>query len=214
MADIRAHCPTCGKEMVVSEFARSVVCRACNASVTLGGSSSEKSKAAPELKFRSIERASSQAPDAKLGPNLKETAENIRQRTEKGDTGSRDWRNHPAASWVVFMLLGGLTGWMRYGNCLPPDYLEMMKSYGPYVALVLHVLITVRAFEDSILNGALCVLLPPYAYYYLFITSDFFMLRAVVAGFMAGIGLDTFIVVKAQSIAVYQAVTTWIGSGG
>lgn len=226
MADIQTRCPTCGKEMVVSEFAQSVVCRTCQASITIASgsaagvataskSASEKAKGAPDLKFRSIERTGSRMPEAVVASqDLKDAAENVRKRREGSHTGSRDWTNHPAFSWCVFILLGGVMGWMRYGTSLPVEYLDMMTSYGPYLALVLHVLITVRAFEDSILNGALCLLLPPYAYYYLFIISDYFMLRAVVAGCLAGIGWDTFIVVKAQSIAIYQTITTWIASGG
>jgi len=71
-----------------------------------------------------------------------------------------------------------------------------------------------RAFEDSVLQGAMCVLLPPYAFYYLFAFCDLFVLRGLYLGVLAGVGLDTFVVVRELAIAVNRSVTTWIMSGG
>ena len=62
--------------------------------------------------------------------------------------------------------------------------------------------------------GILALLVPCYSFYWLFIVSDAFLIRAIVAGLFVGIGLD--------SLAFYQQfinehagqVRDWIASGG
>jgi len=46
--------------------------------------------------------------------------------------------------------------------------------------IFLYVVILLRAMKDQVFHGILCLVLPPYALYYLFAVSDEFLLRAAV----------------------------------
>lgn len=109
-------------------------------------------------------------------------------------------------SWVVFVVLGALMYYLRYEGGLNRNHVQQLITIGPYVLLVLHVKLVLMAFQDAIFQGILSLLVPLYSFYWLFLVSDAFLLRAIVAGLCVGIGMD--------SLAFYQAWFTSLTSGG
>jgi len=120
----------------------------------------------------------------------------------------------PVLSWIVFVLIGGAMGYLRYGNYLPPDQLALFAKYGPWIVIAIHVIVTLMAFSDTVFQGILCLLIPFYSFYYLFFVSDAFMIRAVAAGLLVGIAQDSILVFQREANRIITAVNQWISAGG
>jgi len=120
----------------------------------------------------------------------------------------------PILSWIVFVLLGGAMGYLRYGHGLPPEYVDLFATYGPWIVIAIHVGVVLMAFSDSVFQGILCLLIPFYSLYYLFLVSDAFMIRAVAAGLLVGIAQDSMLVFQRESSRIIEWVNAWIAGGG
>lgn len=117
-------------------------------------------------------------------------------------------------SWVMFIVLGGTMGFLRYGNILTTDQLDLAARYGPFVLLALHVVIILMAFKDSVFQGILCLLIPGYTLYYVLLLSDSFYMRALTAALLIGLGQDSALYYKDVATETFEAVSAWIESGG
>lgn len=218
MADVTVVCSGCGVKVVASEFADSVACRSCGkvtpvrapAGDPMAGSVGTDGVAKPAgMKLRDgVARGVPLKPSAIIEEMVKRVQARAGGRQRR--TNHAECANHPLVAWGVFLVLGGLCAWARFGNLLPPVYQDMLKTWGPVAALFFHVVVLFKAFDDSVFYGSLCLLLPPYTFYYLFAICDIFVLRALYMGVLAGVGMDTFFAVKRLSIEVYIAVSSWI----
>ena len=90
----------------------------------------------------------------------------------------------------------------------------MLNRYGPYALLVLHVTLVLMAFQDAMFQGILCLLVPLYSFYWLFMVTDLFMMRAVTAGILVGVGMDSVAFYQDLLNDTYRVVSKWIRSGG
>jgi len=131
----------------------------------------------------------------------------------KGSRRARRVSCHLSA-WIVFVVLGCVMGALRYGGILSSSQIAILKRYAPLVFAVLHVLIVVKIFRDSVFSGILCLLVPPYTYYHLFVFSDDFLMRAIFAGILVGIGVDSLEIFHLKSIQIFNSVNAWIHSPG
>jgi hypothetical protein len=121
---------------------------------------------------------------------------------------------HCIGSWVLFIVLGTAMGFLRYGGILPPQHFQMLTEYGPYVVLFVHAVVVLIAFKDGIFQGILCLLIPMYSFYYLFMVTDQFYFRAIVAGLLVGIGIDSAVFFQGKFLQLAEEVRRWIASGG
>ncbi|MDA0577428.1 MAG: hypothetical protein O3B24_04950 [Verrucomicrobia bacterium] len=117
-------------------------------------------------------------------------------------------------SWIIFLLLGGLMWHLRYNNGLSQANIDLLIKLGPYAVLVLHITLILMAFQDSVYQGILCLLVPAYSFYWLFLVSDAFLLRAIVAGLLVGIGQDSIAFYNNWFNAIVEVGKNWIASGG
>lgn len=117
-------------------------------------------------------------------------------------------------SWLVFVLLGAAMGFLRYGGKIGASELDIMFQYGPWLMLVVHIVLVLMAFQDSVYDGILSLLIPLYSFYWLFVVSDAFLLRAVVAGLLAGVGQDSLAFYQEHFGTIIRVGKDWIQSGG
>lgn len=212
MADIRLKCVNCGKEVAVSEFAKTD-----NLRCTCGG----------KLQ-RPVEAQATVAKPKHGGLSLKSdeqlATENVAvqdpeewrfTRQTKKDGKIQQQRNTPLIiSWLLFLGLGGALGYARYvPNSMPASYLIFLKDYGIAAFAVLYVTIILRAFRDTVFQGLLC-LIPLYPFYYIILICDDFYLRAIVAGTMVGVGWDSLMVINREAQIWITWVQAWIAHGG
>jgi DNA-directed RNA polymerase subunit M/transcription elongation factor TFIIS len=213
MADIDIQCQKCGNIVTVSEFAdhSAIACRKCGGKLQKQASSLSKSH--HTVKVLTLEEAAAAVTD-KHEPPDKEWQFYKHLHKEDLSGQSTLFSAHHLGSWLVFLVLGGLAGWLRYGGFLGPTELAVMKKYAPVILLVLHIVIILAAFKSSMFQGILGLMIPPYPYYFLFAVSDEFYLRAFAGGVLVGIGQDGFVFVSKYGVFIYNLVTQWIASGG
>ena len=121
---------------------------------------------------------------------------------------------HHMISWAVFILLGSAMAYLRYGGKTSEATLEQIKTFAPFVVLLIYVIIVLQAFKDAVSQGIITFLLPPYAFYYLFLVSDNFYMRAVVGAILIAMGEDAVMTYKDVAIDVFGHVNHWLRTIG
>jgi hypothetical protein len=76
------------------------------------------------------------------------------------------------------------------------------------------VLIILKAFEDQVFQGILCLLVPLYSLYYAFGVMDSLYVRALIAAVLIGIGQDAAEVSQLKAFDAIEFVRRWIAKGG
>lgn len=214
MADLELTCLECGKTLSVSEFVddRALVCRSCGARLERpAGGSAQKPKA--QRKLSATGRPREDAAEAEQ----EEKAEADRVWTGKKELSKKDMKArvvHHRYALALFIVLGGLMAYLRYGGGLPPDMLAREREYAMYGLLGLHVAIILKAFEDNVFQGILCLLIPFYSVYYIAAESDSLYLKAIIGAVAIGIGQDGAAALQVEFFEMCKSVNDWIGSGG
>ncbi len=212
MPDENVTCGQCGKSVRVSEYAlgASVKCPAC------GG-----------LLLRATQRPTGETDKPKL--TLKKT-EPTPERLP-GERSDDEWRYYETMAstqdvkppslkpvrlilaWLILLLVGGLMWALRYGDVVPV-VTPYLQDYGPYAIILFHIGVTLMAFKDDVFQGILCLLVPCYWAFYLFLYADAFIVRALVAGCLVGIAEDSYYFYNDVAARVYDTVNAWLASGG
>lgn len=213
MADIEVRCESCGASIKISEYADlSVVqCRKCRNSLKT------ESQVVPKAAIRVRKRAAGDRQPAPLvdrPPSETVNAAAVPAGSKPLLPKRKGANMHMVAAWAIFAVLALATGLLRYGNLLSPAQLDLFARISPFVFIFFHLLIVVKAFEDSVFNGILCLIVPFYSLYYLFMTCDSFYLRAVVAGTLVGIGQDSAAAILAFTGEIFSKINHFIQSGG
>jgi len=211
MADITVTCQSCGKGFTISEFAdlAQVACPACGKPVK---APQQEDSGKPRLSLRKDSPAGA-SPERVAADRPAVPADVVPAGTRLQLPTGRRGLSHVAVGWIVFLALGAVMGAVRYGGFVSADTLALIRDYGWCLALAVHVFIVWKAFEDAVFYGLLCLLVPFFSLYYLFLISDRFLLRAVVAGMLVGIGQDTANVVQKTATETINAVSGWIERG-
>lgn len=210
MADITLKCDRCGKTVAVSEFANydTLFCRHCGSHLGRPLPPSSGSERTYTLK-----PPMAQHPEGSPLPVSGETPPTVRRPSMK----RRRLRfSHVTASWLLFAVLGGGLAWVRYGGGPAPQWLRdgLRPPMGPLIIFGFHLLIILRAFKESFFSGILCLLIPFYSFYYLFLVTDAFYLRALCAAWLVGAGHDAAVFCQEWCLRGVRAAQDFIASGG
>lgn len=231
MADKEVVCPSCRTKVTLSEFVdmSMVNCLKCNNPLLDKSTAEEKpvqeEPKQPARKLRMAVRepatkpASSQlfAPPGEESPaedTSSHASGKVVAKVEKKAVPHKLFSWHTVLPWLLFILLGGITGTLRYAKFVPSDITGYLTKAAPYVMLIIYILVILRAFKDSVFAGILCILIPPYALYYLFLVSDDFWMRAFAAGLLVGTGQDAGVFYAEYTSKVMSSIEEWIRSGG
>ena len=212
MADIQIKCPQCGAAVGVSEYAdRSALrCRACGAPLDESGAANQPERSRLRLKQQAqppVMQPDSAAGGAAAGWRYARITAHAQPRRRLRIT-------QHILSWLLFVVVAAVMWYLRYGGGLNTPQLAWMAHWGPYLLLVVHVMVVLRAFKDAIFQGILCLLVPLYSLVYLFLICDYFFMRAIVAGLLVGIGMDSLQFYEHVWTRTVNAVNAWIESGG
>ena len=210
MADIDIQCPECKSITSVSEFASeaSVKCGSCGHKLEQPDNVNQYDRK-PKIGLKR-KRDTSTGEAGESAPGFLQTMKPPERRKAKSE-----WRaSQHIVAWLLFILIGCAAGFARYGNYVDKDILGVVAQYAPLVVIAFHVLTVLKAFQDSVFQGILCLLVPFYSLFYLFVMSDDFYLRGVFAGLLVGIAQDSYFFFQAQASNIYNSVTAWIASGG
>ncbi|HAS83193.1 MAG TPA: hypothetical protein DCS43_11115 [Verrucomicrobia bacterium] len=125
---------------------------------------------------------------------------------------------------LLFVTLGCLTGFLRYGlefELPGSEYLEpaekiidMVLGFAWAGILALNILVVVKAMADNMFQGVLCLIVPGWSVFYLLFISDNFYLRAIVFGCLIGVGQDGSIQIYEQAEKAMVRINDFINTGG
>ncbi|MEI6563158.1 MAG: hypothetical protein WCO42_02485 [bacterium] len=225
MADIILSCPQCGNAVTVSEFvsAESITCLKCKAQIQIPARQPTDPAATPKLRL-----AVSKPPDppsvaspAQPGKSRKAKTmaeSDVRKYLPKG--GKRRARARTVSTfeikvlpWLFFFLLLVILGWLRFiPSVLGPDSHATLIQGGVWAILLLHFGVTFLAFGDDTFSGILCMIIPGYSLYFLFVQSDKMLLRGLVAALLIVFGWDFTIAAENVWGELYTAVSHWIAT--
>lgn len=221
MPDISVTCPKCETVTTVSEFvdASAIACGSCGEKLAKPVIPSTK----PAPTMRRLKMKGVESDEDRLAKEDRVSQAQLRRQADDDAAAIRvagDKKFHigqGVLTWAVFLVVGGLMGAIKYGGILQPDYglVEgMLADYGWIIIVAFYLLILLSAFRDTMFQGMLCLLIPPYTFYYLFMVSDDFYMRAVFGGLLVGIGEDAARVFGQQLTLLYAIVDQWILTGG
>ena len=217
MADIEFTCKACGNTTTASEFIDrdAVVCQQCGGKIADNAPPPAVNQRLKLKKSDPLEVAPQVIHEQESDHNewLPPSSQHA-----SAEHKERAGLKHSLGSWAVFLLIGGFMGVIRYTDWIQYPIIHDIKlfteAYGPYTVLAFHLLITMKAFKDSVFQGVLCLLIPGYSFYYLFFMADDFYLRGAVGGIIVGVGQDSAKYFSEIAMGVADKVTVWIASGG
>jgi hypothetical protein len=223
MADKSIPCQNCGNVITVSEFvsAKTLTCMKCKAQVTVPMPEAASVEPLPKLRL-----APSLAPESPTGPDaasgdpprqkkrdphaMRNVLPQYKRRKQKRRVTAFEVKVLP---WLLFIILAAILAWVRYvPGAVSPDILKVMISGGVWTLLFLHISIICYAFTDDSFFGILCLIIPGYSVYYLYVQSDQMILRSLAGALLIAFGWDALLAAQDLWIEVYNTVSIWIAT--
>jgi DNA-directed RNA polymerase subunit RPC12/RpoP len=210
MGDVPVKCSQCGREVLVSEFAdpAALSCPDCGAKLSLAPK--KPAQRGPTV-FRKREEPAPKTPPLSKRERKKRRRERQKKQREPTIVRLGNWRmSHNILAWVLFLALGGILTWLRFGEVITAQGMEGFQVCGMVGIGVLYCVIIVEAFSEDTFDGILTFFAPPYTLYYLFGKSDSFYLRALLGAFLMAFGYDLFLVLQDELGTLMSDVNAWI----
>ena len=227
MADIIITCQNCGNAIPVSEFVdvNLLVCMKCKSKVTVPDREAEPVPVTHKLKL-AVEKPPEPLPQPVTTPvsNKKSKTQakplqpnGVSQYLPKAKKRAQKRRatvfEAKVLPWLLFFILTVILCWLRYmPGALPADILKTFTSAGVLALLFFHITIICYAFGDDAFYGILCLIIPGYSLYYLYIQADQMILRSVMGALMVAFGWDAVITTQEVWKEVYATVSLWIAT--
>lgn len=213
MADLKIVCPDCDKTLTISEFVddSALTCRECGTKLTRPARNKEE-KPKPKLSATVLDGERETEEEGDEQPRKTNALFPGKKALSKAEMKAQV-RHHPYAL-ILFIVLGVVMGYLRYGDILPARIMAREQAYAMYGLLLLHGCVVLKAFEDTVFQGILCLLVPFYSVYYIAAVSDSVYLRALIGAVAIGIGQDGAEDLQSHLFQVCKTVNEWIGSGG
>lgn len=244
MADIEYLCVQCKASRVVSEFAdvAKLKCTACGANLRKAGEPPPPSDRGEETpvslpaaasisRLKVAKKQYEQGDSGILGiDDAKTSAPTSEASGGRGallDLHPKVKRkiagpNKVLLAFLLFAVSGALTGYLRYAGVmdlpgasrLPQHLLDNAMQFAWIGILGLNIVVVIRALNDNIFQGILCLLVPGWSIIYLLLISDNFFLRAIVFGCLIGLGQDGGVQIYNGAAYGMRYISAFIDSGG
>lgn len=229
MADINLTCPSCANAITISEFvsAEFITCRKCKAQVPVPARQAATpvtqklkmpvapppeppSQPAPETKADKKKKKSDAPVSASMSNTVRQYLPKAKKRKQARRVTAFEAKVLPI---LLFIVLTALLLWLRFWpGALSASDLASFKSVGVWALILLHVSVTCLAFGDEAFYGILCLIIPGYSLYYLFIQAEQMILRAVMGALLITFGMDAAIWLREVWVNVYTEVARWIAT--
>lgn len=212
MTDVQMTCSKCGKVIRISQYVKSenLTCPACGTPIQKIDDGSVPKPGQKKLRLRDT------PVDFESTETTKEDSEwgylEMMRRVPK----SHEKERHIAHVWLsllLFLVLGGLAWALRYHPVFAVA-VPYITDYGPYSLILFWVICVLIAFKDDVFQGILCLLVPFYWVYYLFLVVDKFYLRALIAAVLIAVAADSVEFYSERVAVLYNKANTWIMQGG
>lgn len=217
MADVTITCGQCGNSITVSEFvtAESLTCVKCKSKVLIPPRRVNPAERSSKLRIAPQEPA----PEPSMRPREAglSVANDVQEYLPKalGRIRRRKVNRFQVTilPWLLFFLLASVLCGLRYWpQVLEPETLKTTIQAGVWALLFLHISVSCYAFTDEAFYGVLCLIIPGYSIYFLFVQSDKMVLRAVAGSLMIAFGWDAVLASQQLWAEVYTTVSVWIAT--
>ncbi len=213
MADISLICPECGKTTKVSEYISKKIihCNSCGHELPIP----EQKKPAIRIGLKKREKPEETDIPIESATIDKQTSV-VPSHARKVSFQSRDRQRVKintfmlTVSWVVFVLLAAALAYIRFYNGWPGVPMEDIKQYGLIALGISYLVIIILAIKDNMFDGLLCIIVPMYPFYYLFMVAGHVYLRAVVGAILVMSGYDLTIFLQSGFNTFYDKVSYMI----
>ena len=209
MADTSLICAACGTKVTVSEYVTDpVFCPQCGKALEKNEAHTDRARP----KLASMQSRASLVSPA-IPPELPSAAAvtpavpNSRRQKHREDGRVRVGRRlrlQAFFSWILFLvLLGLLLDWQWKGQTderLLQSYLE--TRWG--LVAVAWLIVLVRAFLDTWIQGAFCLMIPPYVVYYALNRMDEFYLRAIFFAVFLALAAEYYFLPSQTLVGIVQ----------
>ena len=228
MADIILTCQSCGGTITISEFvsAEFITCKKCQAQVPVPVRETSAPVSQKLMFPREKPPPPPPPPPAKAGKKNKEDREpvsspsmgyTVRQYLPKPKKRKQSRRvtvfEAKVLPFLLFVVLTAILSWLRFWpGAMGASDLASLTRVGVWAVLLMHLSVTCLAFGDEAFYGILCLIIPGYSLYYLFIQAEQLILRAVMASLMITFGWDTLIALQEVWHEVYVTISIWIAT--
>lgn len=205
MADVSSKCVICGTEVKVSEFADASLLKCPTCGGRMAMSKQTEPRKAPTVLKRTTEAATSDGTvDSGQSTDRRPRFRRKKKRNIIIRFANLEISGY-ALSWVLFLLLCPALCYVRWGGIVTDEMaFSDLKAGGMWAAALLYVVVLLAAFKDEMFDGLLSLFIWPYGLYYLFVKSDIFFLRAVVASVFIAFGFDIVIITYAWGMDFYE----------
>lgn len=222
MADVIAKCSVCGHEVAVSEFVdRDLLkCGACGGQLVVPhGPTSATTREAPTVIRRREEmlrKAQEEKAQRQEKPQVKRAKRKARAKQKRQSTivklgGLK--LNETALSWIMFIVLVIPLCYFSYFDVLEKNLLDQYRMWGMIIMFVFYAVVVVEAMKEDMFEGLLCLFVPGYGLYYLYVKSDSFYLRAIVAALGFAFCVEAYVVVGGWMYRTYVDLYEQIKAG-
>lgn len=206
MGDIGLKCTACGREFKVSEFIaqEQVSCPGCAAPVPVVRPESNQPRLQLKEEMQPVEPEKARAePAPKDSRGLAEgEGQRLLEEIHRTPPPSRI----PAwlATWVGFLVVGGVLIGLQYllreGYPQGSYYLQVRNSVG----ILIYLLTLLAAFNDSSMQGLLCLVVPPYLVYYVLVRTESRLLRGAFVALLLALGTELYFLPRDSLLAQLQ----------
>jgi hypothetical protein len=212
MADITLRCPNCGENTTVSEYIDPSMaeCRSCGQALEVPFAELLSPQKAPQEEKSA---QSSQRGVLASKPSAAVTADSVVGIRDRKRRRKRKkllvWTPNRRTVWIIFFSLTAVLALLRFVVFSDLDSMDgkVFKSFGILAMLVMHMTVVVDGFRDNVMHGLLCLFVPFYSIYFVFLHSDSFLLRIMIAALGLVFGLDTTLFLYHGT----RSFLTWLG---
>ena len=191
MADIVVKCDKCGIETAISEYVDPsfATCRSCGEKLNVPHTAPAGPRPPPQKKEKPRDGLSALERNTMTAFKASQTR---RARVHKRRR-IISWTPSVLTTWLIFIvgivLMCLLRFWLFRGTSME----ESLISGGLVCLGILHFVVVVDAFADSIMTGVLCLFIPFYSLFYLYTMCDSFILRLAVGILLVPFGADAVV---------------------
>ena len=222
MADITLVCPGCGTHVSVSEYVDAATpCPQCGRSLDKHGAQAPATGGIEIAKPDKPRLASMLGRDSLAQPGHTEqpppdfdrTTPQPAQRRQRGrNMSSLQLAMHYTFSWLFFIALLGLFIYWQWKGQGDAQILSSYKAARWWFAAGAWLAIIVAAFQDTWVQGVLCLLIPPYTIYYALNRLDHFYLRAFYFAVLLMLAAEFYFLPKQTVLHIAQdQFSSWTG---
>lgn len=212
MADIIIKCAACGKENKVSEYAsaEALVCVGCHHPLQLP----EPEKNPGRLKMRKIETHQAES----LSGEVTDKTADEKVRIESAAASAavlgevhkvRETVKRPHAFWsyLTFLIVCGTLVGLQYVMKQRPDLMQTYAWARLGFGVLGAVLLLIVAFQDSTIQGLLCLFVLPYTLYYAAVRLEIYWVQGIFMGVVVALCTELYFM-PGQAFITHAQVET------